>query len=200
MLDADFARQAELSAPGHLEEMWRIEAEAGVRATYTWWATAARGPGRAGGRWARARLPLLRPPALTREDQLPRCREVDYRIKGYRPPRSILTSELSDHNLLFHNFEWLASSASSLGVPAPSCSGGVVTVPIVRDDFALYAGGLPYAEWEEEALALASGQEFTAISLHDCYADRWLARIRRPAGAARGSWVSCGPSTRWPPR
>ena len=46
--------------------------------------------------------------------QLPRCREVDYRIKGYRPPRSQITPELSDRNLLFHNFEWLASMMAEL--------------------------------------------------------------------------------------
>lgn len=172
--DADLARQAELSAPGHLEEMQRIEAEAGVRATYAVVGTL---------------LPELQAGLedgghalafhsfdhrIDDEGQLPRCREVDYRIKGYRPPRSILTSELSDRNLLFHNFEWLASSGSSLGVTAPELRGGVVTVPIDRDDYALYADGLPYAEWEGEALTRASEEVFTAISLHDCYADRWL--------------------------
>src|SRR5262249_43169914 len=44
-------------------------------------------------------------------NQLGQCREVDLRVKGYRPARSELTAELSDYNLTRLNFEWLACSA-----------------------------------------------------------------------------------------
>ena len=47
--------------------------------------------------------------------QLHQCRNVDLRVRGYRPPRSTITAELTDYNLTFLNFEWLASSAYSLG-------------------------------------------------------------------------------------
>ena len=44
-----------------------------------------------------------------------RVATIDYRIKGYRPAQSRITAELTDANLAFHNFEWLASSRYSLG-------------------------------------------------------------------------------------
>ena len=51
-----------------------------------------------------------------------RAATVDYRIKGYRPAQSRLTAELTDDNLAFHNFEWLASSRYSLGHRPTRCS------------------------------------------------------------------------------
>jgi hypothetical protein len=62
--------------------------------------------------------------------QLDRCRDVDNRLKGYRPPESRMTAELSDRNLLFHNFEWLAGSPASLGVARPELRAGVVRLPV----------------------------------------------------------------------
>lgn len=106
--------------------------------------------------------------------QIPRCRQVDYRIKGYRPPRSILTPELTDENLCFHNFEWLASSAYSFGTRTPSFGRGLARIPIAFDDFAMYHDGLAYDVWERQALAALEGEESVAFCLHDCYADRWL--------------------------
>ena len=57
--------------------------------------------------------------AAPTEDQLGRCRAVDYRLKGYRTPQSLITDELTDENLCFHNFEWLGSSTRSLGFDEP---------------------------------------------------------------------------------
>jgi hypothetical protein len=116
---------------------------------------------------------------LKRRDQLRRCREVDYRIKGYRPPRSRITRELKDRNLLFHNFEWLASSPHSLGTSVPVLTHGLVKLPITLDDFPLYRNrALAFDEWAAGALQSVADSEFTAISLHDCYADRWLSHYR----------------------
>jgi hypothetical protein len=107
-------------------------------------------------------------------EQLARCRKVDYRIKGYRPPGSRLTRELTDENLCFRNFEWLASSASSLGFRMPRMENGIVKTPILFDDFDLYKGRLTYEEWERKALGLIEQHDFVTFSLHDCYAAHWL--------------------------
>jgi hypothetical protein len=177
-VDPAFARRAEQSSPPHLEEMQRIEAERGVRATYFV----------VGSLLSELRDGLQADGhslafhsfdhRLDREDQLRRCRQVDYRIKGYRPPRSRITAELSERNLLFHNFEWLASSARSLGVATPEMRAGLVRLPITFDDFPLYEPGVPYEQWEQDALHRIAEADFAAIGLHDCYAHLWLPRFR----------------------
>jgi hypothetical protein len=104
---------------------------------------------------------------------------VDYRIRGYRPPKSVITAELSDDNLQFYNFDWLASSKSSLRSGRPYMSGGISKIPICFDDFPLYRGNLTYPEWEKRVLSLIDRNEFTAIGLHDCYGEFWLPSYRR---------------------
>jgi hypothetical protein len=112
-------------------------------------------------------------------DQLQRCREVDYRIKGYRPPHSRITAELRDRNLLFHNFEWLASSEWSLRITSPAMHAGLVRLPIALDDFLLHQSRLRYEDWERLTLQHIAESDFAAISLHDCYAPHWLPHYRR---------------------
>ncbi|MGH7791118.1 MAG: hypothetical protein ACREOB_02260, partial [Thermodesulfobacteriota bacterium] len=112
------------------------------------------------------------------EDQLGRCRQVDYRIKGYRPPRSILTPDLKDENLCFHNFEWLASSAYSLGRTLPVIQNRIVKIPILFDDFELYRSKMKYEEWEQKAIRIIKQNDFVAFCLHDCYAHYWLPYYR----------------------
>jgi peptidoglycan/xylan/chitin deacetylase (PgdA/CDA1 family) len=107
-------------------------------------------------------------------DQLAGVREVDYRIRGYRPARSKLTREVSDRRLCFHNFEWLASSAYSLGFRSPRMKNRIVKIPILFDDFDMYKRGLPYDDWERTALETIRRNDFVAFSLHDCYGEFWL--------------------------
>jgi hypothetical protein len=171
-VDRDFARRADAAAPGNLDEMLAIEAAAGVPATYQV-------------------LGLIVPEVLDQlraaghsvafhsydhssPGQLDECRAVDYRIKGYRPPRSRLSPDLSDERLAFHNFEWLASSAGSLGIDAPALPNRVAKLPVSVDDFALHTGEQPYPEWEAEVLRAVADRPFTSIGLHDCYAHHWL--------------------------
>jgi hypothetical protein len=176
--DPAFARRAERASSRDLEAMREIEAGLDVRATYC---------------VVGSLLPELRDVLdesghclafhsfdhrIDRERQLRHCRQVDYRLKGYRPPRSRITPELSDRNLLFYNFEWLASSPASLGVKGPELRAGVVRLPVHFDDFPMYWAGLPYADWERRALAQIARSDFTAIGLHDCYAPYWLPRYR----------------------
>lgn len=173
-----FAREAERSAPRDLEKMREVEADRGVHATYCV----------VGALLDEVRAPLEADGhslafhsfdhRLDREDQLQRCREVDYRLKGYRPARSRISPELSDRNLLLHNFEWIASSPRSLGAAAPVLRDALVRLPIAWDDFPMHDAGLPYPEWERIALDRVAGSDFTAIGLHDCYARHWLPHYR----------------------
>src|SRR5262249_41731425 len=134
-IDADFVGRAERSAAASLEAMLAAERAAKVRVTYN---------------VVGVLLNEVRPQiaadrhcigfhsydhvieeggdAPTR--QLAQCRTVDYRIKGYRAPRSIISPELTDANLCLRNFEWLASSVSSLGIRQPGMANRVVRMPI----------------------------------------------------------------------
>lgn len=177
-VDPEFAKRAEKSSPRDLETIARVEAELGVRATYCVVGSIlpeVRERLEAGGHCLAFHSFDHR---LDRDRQLLRCREVDYRLKGYRPPRSEITGELSARNLLFHNFEWLASSVGSLGLDAPAMGSGLVGIPIVFDDFPMHTPGIPYEEWERAALRRVAESDFAAISLHDCYAPHWLPRYR----------------------
>jgi hypothetical protein len=173
-----FSKRADEESPRHLAAMREIEADAGVRATYCV----------VGSLLDEVRDDLVGDGhclafhsfdhRLHREDQLPRCRQVDYRLKGYRPPRSIITPELTDSKLLFRNFEWMASAPRSLGVAAPELRAGLVRLPIALDDFPLHRGDMTYDEWERTALARIADQDFVAIGLHDCYGHHWLPSYR----------------------
>src|SRR5262249_59930516 len=79
---------------------------------------------------------LLRP-GVPFERQLACCRTLDYRIKGYRPPRSRIGPGLCDRNLVFYNFEWLASGSHSIGTDSPRMEDGVVKLTMRFDAFAL---------------------------------------------------------------
>jgi peptidoglycan/xylan/chitin deacetylase (PgdA/CDA1 family) len=107
--------------------------------------------------------------------QLGRCRRVDQRIKGYRPARSRLSADTDPRSLAYYNFEWLASSADSLGIREPEMEQGIVKIPIRFDDFVLHRSE-PYEPWEERVLEAARTSDFLALSLHDCYSARWLGR------------------------
>ena len=106
--------------------------------------------------------------------QLERCNNSDYSLKGYRPPCSRITEEITDENLIYYNFDWLANASCELGFDSPVLENGLVKIPIMFDDYDLYKYNMPYDQWEEEALSKISEHQFTAFCLHDCYADYWL--------------------------
>lgn len=113
---------------------------------------------------------------VDRHDQLPRVREVDLQVKGYRPPRSLITPELSPRNLAWWNFEWLATSAYSLGRTDPFVVDGIAHLPIETDDYALFTGEIDFERWFDRLLGEIRRRDFVAFSLHDCYAGHWLPR------------------------
>lgn len=179
--DPPMAGRMDSEAPHHLDTMLEIEAAVGVRATYCvlgFLVPVLSARIRAEGHCIAFHTfdhAGLGEPGV--DAQLGRCREVDYRLKGYRPAQSRLTAELSGSNLAFHNFEWLASSQHSLGTQETALADGVVRIPILLDDFALH-GGAGYDGWRDAALAMLAGRRTAVLSLHDCYGSRWLPGYR----------------------
>ena len=106
--------------------------------------------------------------------QLMSCRRLDWQIRGYRPPRSRITKELTDYNLSYYNFEWLLSSALSLGHVTPYLQHGIVKIPVHLDDHDLYTGSTLYPEWWELIQRLIDRHSMVVLGLHDCYAGKWL--------------------------
>ena len=183
--EPSFAVVADREASDHLAAMMDVERRAGVRATYSILgilladiAPAVRAAGHA---IAFHSFDHAEPNEDGWSSQLGRCREVDYRIKGYRPAQSRLGPELTAQNLAFYNFEWLASSHYSLGRRTPVLENGIVRIPILFDDFDLHRG-TPYDTWEAEARATIDAAvergDPAVFSLHDCYGSAWLPRYR----------------------
>src|SRR3990172_3635945 len=175
-VDPNFAESANKTSTNDLEVMLRIEKEMNVKATYNVLGCFFNE--------VRGRIEKdVHCIAFHSYDhiganQLDRCRQIDYRIKGYRPPQSKITSELSDKNLCLHNFEWLASSADSLGIRLPEMRNRIVKIPILFDDFDLYKNKVKYEYWEQKALDIIKQNDFVAFCLHDCYARYWLPYYR----------------------
>ena len=170
--DSEIAREAEREGPTALRQMLAAEARAGVHATYNVVGSifqevrnqiASGGHGIAFHSYNHGRI-----------RQLGACRQIDYRLKGYRPPRSQLTVDCSDRRLCRHNFEWLASSAPTLGFDEPRLHNHLVKIPTHIDDFRLYRDQMPFDQWRERVLSLVDHHDFISIGLHDCYARFWL--------------------------
>ena len=110
---------------------------------------------------------------LNAMDQLPKTREIDLQLKGYRTAKSVITHELSDYSLKFHNFEWLMSSAASFGFETPRLDNGIVKIPAHLDDYSLYRGDETYSQWRNRLFDLIRERRFVAVGFHDCYARFW---------------------------
>jgi hypothetical protein len=173
-VDPDFARLADRESPAHLEAMLEIESTVNVRSTY---AVVASFLDEVRDRIERDghEIALHSYDHSIDSNQLPRCRDVDFRIPGYSPPRAILTSELTPDNLCFHNFEWLACSRHSLGLEHPELSERLVKVPVLTDDWPLYSKNIPYEEWEDSLFEEIGNRDFALIANHDCYGGMWMA-------------------------
>jgi hypothetical protein len=178
-----FASYAHRASPRALERMLEIEAQAGCRATYHVLGALfdhVRDQIQAGGHCLAFHSYEHRVGEDGREvGELDRCRQIDYRVKGYRPPQSRLDSDCSAANLCFHNFEWLASSAPSFGFEQPQMLDRLVKVPIHVDDFALFSTSLSYERWEESVIERLDRHEVGVLCLHDCYASFWLPHYPR---------------------
>lgn len=186
-VDPDFARFAHETSQANLEEMLLIEEESGVETTYNVLGlilNAVRASIEKNGHSIafhsyNHQIEKSDSPRVVDLDQLSKCRELDYRIKGYRPPQSRITAELSDENLSFHNFEWLANWEYSRETIFPKMRNRIVKIPILFDDFDIYSNGMEYERWEENALESIKQNDFVAFCLHDCYGQFWLPHYRR---------------------
>jgi len=199
--DEAIARRMDRAAPTYLARMLDAEHRATCRATYCVVGSIleeVREPIEKGGHclafhsydhvsqekafWQKLPLRKLRIFLLSRlrgyptAIQLKLCRQVDYALRGYRPPNSVLTKEHAINNLKYFNFDWLASSEDSLGVKMPTFRDGIVFIPILFDDFPLFRGDCSYSQWQARAVSLIDKRAFTAFGLHDCYAEHWLPR------------------------
>lgn len=56
----------------------------------------------------------------------------------------------------------------------PALENRIAKIPLPFDDWALYRGKMTYGQWEQKAIQTIRDQEFTAIGLHDCYAQYWI--------------------------
>ena len=172
-VDAAFAARADRESPAALDRMLAIEAKLGVKSTYSVVGSfldevreKIESHGHA--------LAFHSFDHTMKGDQLGACRRVDYRLPGFRPPQSRLTRSLADHQLVFQNFEWLASSQYSLGFANPSVVHGLVKIPIAMDDHVLHTRQITYPEWVQNLERWATASPFLAFGLHDCYAQEWV--------------------------
>jgi hypothetical protein len=170
--DPELARRADATGQQALEAMLGIEDEQGVSATYNV----------VGELLDEVRRPIeANGHALAfhsfdhgNGDQLLRCREVDYRLKGYRLPRSEHTDETTNERLAFHNFEWVAEWRPRL--EEPELRDRLVNMPVHFDDYRLYTRDDSYQTWEAKLLEHVEQASCTVLGLHDCYGDWWLER------------------------
>jgi hypothetical protein len=172
-VDPAYAAQADRNATRWLESMLEIEAKLDVKSTYNtvgMFFGEVRDKIEAGGHC----IAFHSFDHRVEEAQLNKCRRVDNRIKGYRPPQSRLTPELNESFFCLKNFDWLASSTRSLGLDVPMMQNRVVKIPIVTDDFELYKRKIKYADWEDRLLKEIEKRSFAAFGLHDCYGQFWL--------------------------
>jgi hypothetical protein len=199
-IDAARTRVAERIAPASLSAMLKCEQTAGIKATYSVvgrFLDEVRTEIERGGhcvafhsydhvirrhwrftryywglRWQWARW-VSGGPKDRYLDQLSRCRLVDRRVRGFRPPQSRITVEWNDLNLAYRKFEWCGTSSRALG-DLPAVHDHLVKIPIKVDDFPLFKASMPFNAWEKALIAEIESNDFLAFGLHDCYADLWL--------------------------
>ena len=133
-IDSELVKFANQAAPGFLDEMLGIERGVGIKATYN---------------VVGCFLDEVREQIENNghciafhsydhnldEPQLYRCQRVDYRMKGYRPPRSRMTPELNGFIFYDTNYEWLANGFNTLASKMPKHEDRIVKIPILFDDF-----------------------------------------------------------------
>ena len=134
--------------------------------------------------------------------QLEKVREVNLQVRGYRAARSIITSELSDYNLLLHNFEWLVASCAKQSLNSQKCflENGIVKIPILIDDHRMYDGRsytnqdrVPYELWLEMVEKIILENDVVTIGMHDCYSNFWIEQYDNFIGEMKriGNFITC---------
>jgi glycosyltransferase involved in cell wall biosynthesis len=171
--------RADRESPEALRRMLDVEAQLGVRATYNVVGLLLGDTRDAIERGGHAvafhsydhRIPADADAAL---DQFRQCRDLEYRLKGYRVPQSKLTRGVTDADFAEWNFEWLARPRYSLDSEIPVMSNGIVKIPVHANDYPMFREGVPFESWQRQILDLADARDFVVVGLHDCYAHLWL--------------------------
>jgi len=99
-------------------------------------------------------------------NQFAACRSVDWRIKGYRHYQPKITSEVSDNDLCYYNFEWIAIDEKALGTK-PTFQNRIVKIPVFCDDYEMYKHNVSYETWEKSVIDRIKQSN---------YADYWLSQ------------------------
>ncbi|MDM8542629.1 hypothetical protein QUF90_16260 [Desulfococcaceae bacterium HSG9] len=118
----------------------------------------------------KARMQLSLPPVI---NQFAECRNIDWRIKGYRHYQPEITSEVSDYDLCYYNFEWIAIDDKTPGAK-PALQNRTVKIPVSCDDSEMYKQSVSYETWEKTVIDRIEQSNFTAICLHGSYTNCWL--------------------------
>ena len=108
-------------------------------------------------------------------NQFAACRNVGWRIKGYRHYQPSLNSEVGDKDLCYFNFEWIAIDEKTPGAK-PTLQNRVVKIPVFSDASEMYKHNVPYDIWETTVIDRIKQSNFSVIGLHGSYANYWLAQ------------------------
>ncbi|MCP4108211.1 MAG: hypothetical protein GY749_22150 [Desulfobacteraceae bacterium] len=106
-------------------------------------------------------------------NQFSACRRIDWRIKGYRHYQPETASGVSDLDLCYYNFEWIAINEETIEAK-PTFQNRVVKIPVSCDDSEMYKHNVSYETWEKTVIDRIRQSNFTAIGLHDSHAGYWL--------------------------
>ena len=108
-------------------------------------------------------------------NQFAACRNIGWRIKGYRHYKPSLNSEMNDKDLCYYNFEWIAIDEKTPGAK-PILQNRVVKIPVFSDGSEMYKHNVPYDIWETTVIDRIKQSNFSVIGLHGSYANYWLAQ------------------------
>jgi len=106
-------------------------------------------------------------------NQFAACRSADWRIKGYRHYQPGNASDVSDKDLCYYNFEWIAIDEEA-PMAEPALQNRVVRIPVFCDDSEMHNPNEAFEAWEERVIERIKQSKFTAIGVHDCYGKYWL--------------------------
>jgi len=116
------------------------------------------------------RSQLALPPII---NQFAECRNIDWRIKGYRHYQPEPIENINDKDLCYYNFEWIAIDDKTPDA-GPILQNRVVKIPVFCDIFEMHQSGISYETWEKAAVERIKQSNFTAIGLHGSYSSNWL--------------------------
>ena len=83
------------------------------------------------------------------ENALPKCRKIDYRVKGVKKSQYLQEGLLNDDSLKCHNFEWIVIPSSELNANSSTFEKGLIKIPIHIHQDAFGSKQQDFTRWEE---------------------------------------------------